>query len=86
MPFPVWHEGRFISLDGHTRLFLAAQQGWETVRAVHDTADSVLLAFSDEAARRGVRTPVDMTVLSHSDYGLQWNAFCDAFIASLPDA
>lgn len=80
------HEGRFISLDGHTRLLLAAQQGWETVLAVHDTADSVLLAFAAEAARRGVRTPADMTVLSHSDYELQWNAFCDAFIANLPDA
>ncbi len=80
------HEGRFISLDGHTRLLLAAQQGWETVRAVHDAADSVLLAFSAEAARRGVRTPADMAVLSHGEYQVQWNAFCDAFIASLPDA
>lgn len=80
------HEGRFISLDGHTRLHLAAQQGWETVRAVHDTADSVLLAFAAEASRRGVRTPADMAVLSHGDYQVQWNAFCDAFIASLPDA
>ncbi len=80
------HGRRFISLDGHTRLFLAAQQGWETVLAVHDTADSVLLAFAAEAGRRGVRAPADMTVLSHGDYEVQWNAFCDAFIASLPDA
>lgn len=80
------HGGRFISLDGHTRLFLAAQRGWETVLAVHDTADSVLLAFATEAARRGVRTPSDMAPLSHSDYEVQWNAFCDEFIASLPDA
>ena len=59
------HEGRFISLDGHTRL---------------------LLAFAAEAAKRSVHAPADMTVLSHSDYQVQWNAFCDAFIASLPDA
>ena len=78
--------GRFISLDGHTRLLLASQQGWTHVRAVMDTADDVLLAFAAEAARRGVHTPADMAVLPHAAYELRWNAFCDAFIASLPDA
>lgn len=78
--------GRFISLDGHTRLHIAAERGWTHVRAVIDTADDVLLAFAAEAARRGVRTPADMTLLTHADYEVQWNRFCDAFIASLPDA
>ena len=77
--------GRFISLDGHTRLFLATQEGWRHVRAVMDTADDVLLAFAAEAARRGVHTPADMTLLPHADYEEQWNRFCDSFIASLPE-
>lgn len=76
---------RFISLDGHTRLFLAAQEGWRHVRAVMDTPDDVLLAFAAEAARRGVRTPADLTLLPHADYEEQWNRFCDTFIASLPE-
>ena len=78
--------GRFISLDGHTRLHIAARRGWTHVRAVSDTADDVLLAFAAEATRRGVRTPADMTLLSHADYEVQWNRFCDDFMASLPDA
>lgn len=77
--------GRFISLDGHTRLFLAAQEGWTHIRAVMDTADSVLLAFADEAARRGVHSPGDMMLLPHGAYEEQWNRFCDSFIASLPE-
>lgn len=77
------HEGRYISLDGHTRLFLAAQQGWQSVLAVYDTADDVLLAFAREAARRGVHTPADMTLLAHAEYEVQWNQFCDDFMARL---
>lgn len=80
------HEGRYISLDGHTRLFLAAQQGWQSVRAVHDTADDVLLAFAEEAAGRGVHTPADMTLLSHAEYEVRWNQFCDDFMARLAQA
>lgn len=80
------HEGRYISLDGHTRLYLAAQNGWTTVRAVMDTADDVLLAFAAEAVRRGVNAPAKMGLLPHAEYEVQWNRFCDAFIASLPDA
>ena len=80
------HEGRYISLDGHTRLFLAAQQGWQNVRALYDTADDVLLAFAKEAVRRGVHTPADMTLLAHAEYEVQWNQFCDGFMAQLEQA
>lgn len=80
------HEGRYISLDGHTRLFLAVQRGWQSVRAVHDTADDVLLAFAAEAARRGVHKPADMTLLSHAEYEVRWNRFCDDFMARLEQA
>lgn len=80
------HEGRYISLDGHTRLYLAAQSGWTAVHAVMDAADDVLLAFAAEAVRRGVNTPAKMGLLPHEEYEVQWNRFCDEFIASLPDA
>ena len=84
IPHPV-ASGRFISLDGHTRLFLAVKQGWTHVRAVMDTADAVLLAFAAEAARRGIHSPADMTLLPHAAYEEEWNRFCDRFIASLPE-
>lgn len=77
--------GRFISLDGHTRLFLAAQKSWTHVCAVMDTEDDVLLAFAAEAARRGIHSPGDMTLLPHAAYEERWNRFCDSFIASLPE-
>ena len=32
-------EDRFISLDGHTRLYYAVTQGWSHVRAVAETSD-----------------------------------------------
>ena len=54
--------------------------------AVADQADSILLAFAAEAARRGVHTPADMTLLSHGDYEDRWHRFCDSFIAGLPEA
>lgn len=33
--------------------------------------------FVHEALLRGIHTPYDMQVLSHSEYDLKWNKFCD---------
>ena len=33
--------------------------------------------FVHEALLRGILTPYDMQVLSHSEYDLKWNKFCD---------
>ena len=46
------HGERYISLDGHTRLFYAVQNGWDTVRAVEETADSYIFSFVEEAIKR----------------------------------
>ena len=32
-------EGRYISLDGHTRLYFAVMKGWDSVRAVIESSD-----------------------------------------------
>lgn len=71
------HEGRYISLDGHTRLFYAVMKGWTTVHAVSEASDDWVYRFVDEARMRGVYEPKDMTLISHSEYEQKWNRFCD---------
>lgn len=72
-------EDRFISLDGHTRLYYAVAQGWSHVRAVAETSDDWVYRFVEEARKRGVYTPADLALLSHGEYEEKWNRFCDRF-------
>ena len=79
--------GKYLSLDGHSRLYYAAVQGWETVRAFETTPGSYIYAFSiyafsDEARRRGVFHAKDIVSLSHQAYVQQWYSFCDDFFAN----
>lgn len=74
------HEGRYVSADGHTRLYLAYQRGYDHVRAfLEKDAGGYLLEFVKEAQRRGVFHVEDMEKLSHEEYEVKWNQFCDDF-------
>lgn len=73
---------RFISLDGHTRLYYASMQGFEKVRAVFAEVDESILDFVDEAMRRGINSPKEMVLLSHEEYEEKWNLYCDNYFAS----
>lgn len=73
------HEGRYISLDGHTRLLYAVSMGWDSVRAVMDTSDEWVYRFVDEAKKRGITTPKDLILVSHDEYEEKWDRFCDDF-------
>ena len=73
------HEGRFIALDGHTRLYLATTNGWRHVRAVIETSDECIFDFVNEAKKRGIRTSADMTLVPHAEYEVKWNRFCDDY-------
>ncbi len=73
--------GRYLSLDGHTRLYLAVMRGWTSVRAVCQTSDDWIYRFVEEAQRRGIFTPKDMVPLGPEAYEEKWNGFCDAFFA-----
>lgn len=77
MPF----EGRYISLDGHTRLYYAVMKGWDTVRAVVDVSNDYIYGFVEEAKRRNIHTPKDMELVGHSEYEEKWNRFCDDYFA-----
>lgn len=74
-------EGRYISLDGHTRLYYAVMQGWESVRAVTEVSDEWVYRFVEEARKRNIYTPADLMLVSHAEYMEKWNRFCDDFFA-----
>ena len=75
------YQGRFISLDGHTRLYYAVMMGWNSIRAVVDTAGDYIYGFVEEAQKRNIHSPKDIKLLSHIEYEEKWNRFCDAYFA-----
>jgi len=75
-----WND-RFISLDGHTRLYLAYLLGFRQVKAVIVEQEEWVWQFVSETQKRGIITPKDMTLLSHEDYEVKWNQFCDTLFA-----
>lgn len=75
------HGDRYISLDGHTRLYYAATMGWTEVQAVLDHSDDYIYGFVAEAIARNIRTPYDLKLVSHGEYEEKWNKFCDAYFA-----
>lgn len=79
-------EGQYISLDGHTRLYYAVMKGWDSVRAVIETADDWVYRFVEEAKKRNILTPKNMELVGHGEYEVKWNQFCDDLFASEGDA
>ncbi len=75
------HGERYISLDGHTRLYLAMLNDWQTVNAVEDTSDDSIFDFVAEAQKRHIFTVHDMELVDHSTYEIKWNQFCDEFFS-----
>lgn len=74
-------QGRYILLDGHTRLCYAVRKGWESVRAMVESSDDVVYGFVEEAKKRNIHTPRDLTLVSHKEYEEKWDRFCDVFLA-----
>ena len=70
---------RYISLDGHTRMYYAYLQGYESIKVFESETNDYVLCFADEAVKRGVYKVSDITLLSHSEYEIKWNKFCDDF-------
>lgn len=73
------HGDRYISLDGHTRLYFAAVNGWETIRAVEEPSENYIYGFVEEAVRRGIHSPYNLQLVSHEEYEIKWNRFCDDY-------
>lgn len=80
-------EGRYVSADGHTRLYLAHQRGYDHVRAfLEKDAGEYLPEFVREARDRGVFHVEDMEKLSPEEYEVKWNQFCDEFFGRKSEA
>ncbi len=76
------YQDRYISLDGHTRLYYAVLQGFKTVRAVLAETDDCIFDFVEEAQKRGIVTPKDLILVSHKEYKEKWNKYCDEYFSS----
>lgn len=76
------YQDRYISLDGHTRLYYAVLQRFETVRAVLAETDECIMDFVEEAVKRGIHTPKDLILLSHEEYEEKWNKYCDEYFSN----
>ena len=72
-----YKDERYVSLDGHTRLSVAVDRGYTSVKGFLADGGDWVQNFVHEALLRGILTPYDMQVLSHSEYDLKWNKFCD---------
>lgn len=69
-----------VSMDGHTRMAVAAEKGLDTVLAFWSAEEADYLEyFVTEAQKRNIYTPYDLTELEHDEYEEKWNGFCDAY-------
>ena len=72
---------RWVSLDGHSRMYYASTQGWMTVQIFESKPGLYISGFVDEARQRGVFSPKDIIPLQHRDYEEKWFGFCDDFFS-----
>lgn len=70
---------KYVSLDGHTRLALAVQRGYKTVKGFISQSDINVDGFVAEAQKRSIFSPYDLKIVSHAEYDILWNKFCDDF-------
>ena len=77
---PAEDERTFISLDGHTRLVLALERGYRFANGFLEDGGTVAIEFAKEARRRGITHVSDICKLSHEEYEVKWNRFCDCFL------
>lgn len=75
------HGERYISLDGHTRLYYAVMMGWTKVRAVEETSGDYIYGFVEEAIKRNIHSPYDLQLVTHEEYEVKWNKFCDNYFS-----
>lgn len=73
--------GRYISLDGHTRMYYAYTQGWTTLKIFETETNDYIWGFVEEAKKRGITKVSHIEKLPHDKYRIYWDKFCDDFFA-----
>ena len=69
----------YVSLDGHTRLYLAYTLGFKHVYAYFSEDFDGFDYFFDEARKRNIYSAKDLILLEHEDYIEKWDKFCDEY-------
>ncbi|MFH5882407.1 hypothetical protein [Liberiplasma polymorphum] len=72
-------EGLIVA-DGHTRLKVAMDKGYNEAYIYYQAQDDLLQAFYKEAQLRNINHIKDMVILSKEEYHEKWHMFCDKFI------
>lgn len=71
---------KYISQDGHTRMYCAYQKGIRTVKAfLAEEEGGYIKDFAEEARCRRIYAVSDMEVLSHEGYVEKWHRYCDEY-------
>ncbi|WP_294795959.1 hypothetical protein [uncultured Fenollaria sp.] len=73
------HDGAYVSLDGHTRLYLAYSLDFKHVYAYYSEDFDGFDYFFDEARKRNIYTAKDLILLDHEEYVDKWDKFCDEY-------
>ena len=73
------HDGTYVSLDGHTRLYLAYILGFKHVYAYQSQDFDGFDYFFDEARKRNIYAAKDLILLEHEEYVEKWDKFCDEY-------
>ena len=68
-------------MDGHTRLYYATTKGYSKVRAYFTDPGDYLDEFAKEARKRKIYSPHDLNLISHEEYKMKWDKFCDDFFS-----
>lgn len=73
---------RYISLDGHTRMSVACDMGFEEVYGfLSDENADYLSDFVTEAERRNIFSPYNLVELEHEEYERRWNHYCEEYFS-----
>lgn len=79
----LWYDyiKKYISLDGHTRMYYAYLKGWNKIIVYDGSSNDFIFGFANEARKRGITKVSDIKKLSHEEYDVCWNKFCDDYFA-----
>ena len=70
---------RYVSRDGHTRLYYATIMKFSSINGFLSDPGDYLDEFAEEARKKQVFSARDLTKVSHEEYEVGWNKFCDDF-------
>lgn len=66
-----------VSIDGHTRLYVAIKRDYKQVYGFYTLTEDYISDFVIEAKKRNVLTPYDLKILTHDEYKIKWDEFCN---------